>query len=41
MKQNDLSREGNGTQKEWEERYNAKGKAQVEGAEAALRAEDM
>lgn len=28
-------------QKEWEERYNAKRKAQVEAAKAAIRAEDM
>ena len=27
--------------KEWEERYNAKRKAQVEAAKAAIRAEDM
>jgi len=29
------------SKKEWEERYNAKRKAQVEAAKAAIRAEDM
>ena len=33
--------DANGKQKEWEERYNAKRKAQVEAAKAAIRAEDM
>ena len=32
---------GNGKQKEWEERYNAKRKAKMEAAKAAIRAEDM
>ena len=31
----------NGKQKEWEKRYNAKRKAQVEAAKATIRAEDM
>ena len=31
----------NGKQKEWEERYTAKRKAQVEAAKAAIRAEAM
>ena len=31
----------NGKQKEWEERYNAKRKAKMEAAKAAIRAEDM
>ena len=34
-------RKANGKQREWEERYNAKRKAQVEAAKAAIRAEDM
>ena len=40
LHQNYLRRKANGKQKEWEERYNAKRKAQVE-AKAAIRAEDM
>ena len=36
-----LRRKANGKQKEWEERYNAKRKGQVEAAKAAIRAEDM
>ena len=36
-----MRRKANGKQKEWEERYNAKRKAQVEAAKAAIRAEDM
>ena len=32
---------GYGKHREWEERYNAKRKAQVEAAKAAIRAEDM
>ena len=36
-----LRRKANGKQKEWEERYNAKRKAQVEAAKAAIRTEDM
>ena len=39
--QNYLRRKANGKQKEWEERYNAKRKAQREAAKAAIRAEDM
>ena len=39
--QNYLRRKANGKQKEWEERYNARRKAQVEAAKAAIRAEDM
>ena len=34
-------RKANGKQKEWEKRYNAKRKAQVEAAKATIRAEDM
>ena len=41
LHQNYLRRKANGKQKEWEERYNAKRKAQMEAAEAAIRAEDM
>lgn len=41
LHQNYLRRKANGQQKEWEERYNAKRKAQVEAAKAAIRAEDM
>ena len=41
LHQNYLCRKANGKQKEWEERYNAKRKAQVEAAKAAIRAEDM
>ena len=41
LHQNYLRRKANGKQKEWEERYNAKRKAQVEAAKAAIRAEDM
>ena len=41
LHQNYLRRKANGKQKEWEERYNAKRKAQVEVAKAAIRAEDM
>lgn len=33
--------ETGGKQKEWEEHYNAKRKAQVEAAKATIRAEDM
>ena len=38
LHQNYLRRKANGKQKEWEERYNAKRKAQVEAAKAAIRA---
>ena len=41
LHQNYLRRKANGKQKEWEERYNAKRKAQGEAAKAAIRAEDM
>jgi len=41
LHQNYLRRKANGKQKEWEERYTAKRKAQVEAAKAAIRAEDM
>lgn len=41
LHQNYLCRKANGKQKEWEERYNAKRKAQREAAKAAIRAEDM
>ena len=41
LHQNYLRRKANGKQKEWEERYNAKRKAQVEAAKSAIRAEDM
>ena len=41
LHQNYLRRNANGKQKEWEERYNAKRKAQREAAKAAIRAEDM
>lgn len=36
-----LRRKASGKQKEWEERYNARRKAQMEAEKAALRAEDM
>ena len=36
-----MRRKANGKQKEWEERYNARRKAQVEAAKAVIRAEDM
>ena len=41
LHQNYLRRKANGKQKEWEERYNARRKAQVEAAKAAIRAENM
>ena len=41
LHQNYLRRKANGKQKEWEERYNAKRKAKMEAAMAAIRAEDM
>ena len=41
LHQNYLRRKANGKQKEWEERYNAKRKAKIEAAKAAIRAEDM
>ena len=41
LHQNYLRRKANGKQKEWEERYNAKRRAQVEATKAAIRAEDM
>ena len=41
LHQNYLRRKANGKQKEWEKRYNAKRKAQVEAAKATIRAEDM
>ena len=41
LHRNYLRRKANGKQKEWEERYNAKRKAKMEAAKAAIRAEDM
>ena len=41
LHQNYLRRKANGKQKEWEERYNAKRKAKMDAAKAAIRAEDM
>ena len=41
LHQNYLRRKANGKQKEWEERYNAKRKAKMEAAKAAIRAENM
>ena len=41
LHQNYLRRKANGKQKEWEERYNAKRKANMEAATAAIRAENM
>ena len=41
LHQNYLRRKANGKQKEWEERYNAKRKAKMEAAKAAIRAEDI
>ena len=41
LHQNYLRRKANGKQKEWEECYNAKRKAKMEAAKAAIRAEDM
>ena len=41
LHRNYLRRKASGKQKEWEERYNAKRKAQMEAAKAAIRAEDM
>ena len=41
LHQNYLRRKANGKQKEWEERYNAKRRAKIEEAKAAIRAEDM
>ena len=41
LHQNYLRRKANGKQKEWEERYNTKRKAQRDAANAAIRAEDM
>ena len=38
LHQNYLRRKANGKQKEWEERYNAKRKAKMEAAKAAIRA---
>ena len=36
-----LAPQANGKQKEWEERYNARRKAKMDAAKAAIRAEDM
>ena len=36
-----MRRKANGKQKEWEERYNARRKAKMDAAKAAIRAEDM
>ena len=41
LHRNYLRRKANGKQKEWEERYNAKRKAKMEAAKAAIQAEDM
>ena len=41
LHQNYLRRKANGKHKEWEERYNAKRKAKMEAAKAAIRAEDI
>ena len=41
LHRNYLRRKANGKQKEWEERYNARRKAKMEAAKAAIRAEDM
>ena len=41
LHQNYLRRKANGKQKEWEERYNAKRKAKMEAAKAAIRAKNM
>ena len=41
LHRNYLRRKANGKQKEWEERYNAKRKAKMEAAKAAILAEDM
>ena len=41
LHRNYLRRKANGKQKEWEECYNAKRKAKMEAAKAAIRAEDM
>ena len=41
LHQNYLRRKANGKQKEWEERYNARRKAKMDAAKAAIRAEDM
>ena len=41
LHQNYLRRKANGKQKEWEERYNARRKAQVEASKGRDRAEDM
>ena len=41
LHQNYLRRKASGKQKEWEERYNARRKAKMEAAKAAIRAEDM
>ena len=41
LHQNYLRRKATGKQKEWEERYNAKRKAKMEAAKAAIRAENM
>lgn len=41
LHQNYLRRKANGKQKEWEQKYNAKRKAEIEARKAAVRAEDM
>ncbi len=41
LHQNYLRRKANGSQKAWEEKYNARRKAKMEAAKAALRAEDI
>lgn len=41
LHQNYLRRKANGKQKEWEQKYNAKRKAEIEARKAAVRAENM
>ena len=41
LHQNYLRRKASGAQKAWEKRYNAKRKAQIEAAKAAIREEDI
>lgn len=41
LHQNYLRRKASGSQKAWEEKYNARWKAKMEAAKAALRAEDI
>ena len=41
LHQNYLRRKANGKQKEWEQKYNAKRKTEIEARKAAVRAENM